>query len=114
MDLSCTTSEVDGYVVLTLIGTIDVSTAPFLRDCLLDVHQNNKHRIVVDLTEVGFVDSTGLGLLVGSLKRSRANNGDVKIVGSDERVLKVFQITGLDKVFTITPTVAEAVASESR
>lgn len=67
----------------------------------------------MDLTAVTFIDSTGLGLLVGSMKRARAASGDVKIVAVSDRVLKVFRLTGLERAFVICASVKEAVRGDS-
>jgi len=63
---------------------------------------------VVDLLGVTFLDSTALGVLVGALKRCREAGGDLRLVIAEPRILKVFEITGLTEVFTITPTIDEA------
>jgi anti-sigma B factor antagonist len=68
--------------------------------------------LVVNLTEVRFMDSTGLGLLVGVLKRVRGLDGRLQLVIDSERLLKVFRITALTQVFTIRETVDEALAAD--
>ena len=65
--------------------------------------------VVVDLTDTTFIDSTTLGVLVGGVKRLRPNGGQLSIVCSDRNITKIFEITGLDRVFTIYPTRDEAV-----
>jgi len=67
----------------------------------------------VDLQNVTFMDSTGLGVLVGRLKLVRTHDGSLSLVCSNDRVLKVFAITGLDKVFRIYPTVEQALAGDA-
>lgn len=94
-----------GRVVVHVGGEIDVYTAPELRR-ELDEHIHRGCRdLVVDLAKVTFLDSTGLGVLVGRLKLVRAQGGGMRILGATERVLKVFTITGLDRVFDIVDTV---------
>ena len=92
-------------------GEIDVYTAPALRERLDEEIERGEHDLVVDLSEVTFMDSTGLGVLVGRLKLIRVHEGAMRLVCDHERVLKVFTITGLDKVFEIFPTVDEALAA---
>lgn len=86
---------------MTVGGEIDVYTAPLLRDAISDLVAQGSHDIVIDLTGVGFLDSTGLGVLVGGLKKVRAHDGTLELVCDQERLLKIFRITGLAKVFVI-------------
>lgn len=111
MDLDIATSVVDGRTVVQVVGEIDVYTAPQLRERLDAEIDAGRYDLVVDLSGVSFMDSTGLGVLVGRLKQIRLNDGSMRLVCSHDRVLKVFVITGLDKVFAIYPTVGEAVAA---
>lgn len=104
MDLSLESREVGDRTVLTVAGEIDVYTAPKLRDKITDVVNDGHYAIVVDLEGVEFLDSTGLGVLVGGLKKVRAHSGSLDLVCSQDRLLKIFRITGLSKVFTIHPS----------
>jgi anti-sigma B factor antagonist len=63
------------------------------------------------LDEVGFLDSTGLGVLIGGLKRVRAHNGSLDLVCTQKRILKIFRIAGLTEVFGIYATVDQAIAA---
>ena len=67
-------------------------------------------QVVVDFSSTTFIDSTTLGVLVGGVKRLRTNDGQLTLVCSDRNITKIFEITGLDRVFTIYPTRDEAVA----
>jgi anti-sigma B factor antagonist len=98
------------YAVLAVKGEVDVYTAPRLREKLVELVSQGKHHIVVDLEGVDFLDSTGLGVLVGGLKRLRSHEGDLTLVCTQQRILKVFEITGLTKVFSIYESVDQAVA----
>ena len=111
MDLDIGTSVVDGRTVVQVVGEIDVYTAPQLRERLDAEIDAGRYDVVVYLSGVTFMDSTGLGVLVGRLKQIRLNDGSMRLVCAHDRVLKVFVITGLDKVFAIYPTVGEAVAA---
>lgn len=93
-------------------GEIDVYTAPLVREKLDEQILGGRSELVVDLSKVSFLDSTGLGVLVGRLKLARSRGGHLRLVGADDRVLKVFSITGLDKVFEIHPSVEDALAAE--
>lgn len=111
MDLRLDVSERDGWSVLSVGGEVDVATAPRLRERLIGLVNGEAYRIVVDLDDVDFIDSTGLGVLIGARKRVGVHDGDVRLVITDARITKVFEITGLDRVFAIHETVASAVAS---
>ncbi|MGZ6266911.1 MAG: STAS domain-containing protein, partial [Candidatus Limnocylindrales bacterium] len=85
-------------------------TAPKLREQLIDLVSSGHYNLVVDMEGVEFLDSTGLGVLVGGLKRVRAHGGALRLVCTQERILKVFRITGLTKVFPIHSSVEAAIA----
>ena len=108
MDLSVSTSDHGALTIVHVGGEIDVYTAPLLREALDKQVAAGRTDLVVDLEKVTFMDSTGLGVLVGRLKLVRGQNGTLRIVSAQERILKVFKITGLDKVFHIYPTVDDA------
>lgn len=96
--------------ILTVRGEIDVSTAPELRDKLVQVNQQGHSTVVVDLSAVTFLDSTALGVLVSGLKRFRSAGGDLRLVVTGRSVSKVLEITGLVDVFKIFETAQAAVA----
>ena len=110
MDLTLATREVDGRAVVAVGGEIDVYTAPTLRDCITELVGAGSYDIVIDLEGVQFLDSTGLGVLVGGLKKVRAHDGSLELVCTQERLLKIFRITGLAKVFVIRGSVDPATA----
>ena len=111
MDLSLTTREADGKTIVAVGGEIDVYTAPKLRDKLSELVATGSYDIVVDMHEVEFLDSTGLGVLVGGLKKVRAHDGALRLVCNQDRLLKIFRITGLAKVFVIHESADEALAA---
>lgn len=98
------------FTVLAVRGEVDVYTAPRLREKLVELVTQGHHHVVVDLEGVDFLDSTGLGVLVGGLKRLRSHDGDLTLVCTQHRIRKVFEITGLNKVFTIHSSVDAALA----
>ncbi len=108
MDLGITTSRSGDYTVVAVSGEVDIYSAPQLDAVLSELIAAGQVALVVDLTEVGFLDSTGLGVLVKALKRCREANGSVAVVTQGERVLRVFAITGLDAVIPVHPTLAAA------
>ena len=111
MELSLSTRTQGDHTVLEVGGEIDVYTAPQLRERLIELVEGGGRHIVVDMEQVEFLDSTGLGVLVGGLKRARAQDGSLGLVCAQERILKIFRITGLEKVFGIYGSVDEAVAA---
>jgi anti-sigma B factor antagonist len=98
----------DGYVI-SLAGEVDLYTAPEFKAQLLDVIGKGGKQVIVDFTDTTFIDSTTLGVLVGGVKRLRTSDGELSLVCSDRNITKIFEITGLDRVFTIYPTRAQAV-----
>ncbi len=114
MEVSVTSQQSGDRTVVRVAGEIDVYTAPALREELAAQQEAGPVDLVVDLTDVPFMDSTGLGVLVGALKRARTSGGDLRLVISQEKVLKVFRITALTQVFDIHATLEEALAVERR
>jgi anti-sigma B factor antagonist len=110
VDLKLDHHNKDGIEIVDVEGEIDVYTAPRLRELLIDLVNNSHYQLVVNMEKVEFLDSTGLGVLVGGLKRVRAHDGSLDLVCTQERILKIFRITGLTKVFGIHDTVDEAIA----
>ena len=99
----------DAYVI-SLAGEVDLYTAPEFKQQLLEVIGQGGKQVIVDFTDTTFIDSTTLGVLVGGVKRLRTNEGQLSLVCSDRNIVKIFEITGLDRVFTIHPTREEALA----
>ncbi len=108
MDLTLTTHEIGEATVVTVGGEIDVYTAPKLRDKITELVNAGHHDLYIDMENVEFLDSTGLGVLVGGLKKIRAQDGSMALICSQDRLLKIFRITGLSKVFTIHASQAVA------
>ena len=96
--------------VISLAGEVDLYTAPEFKQQLLEVIGQGGTEVVVDFTNTTFIDSTTLGVLVGGVKRLRSNDGQLSLAVSDRNITKIFEITGLDRVFTIYPTRDEAIA----
>jgi len=111
VDLTLATREAGDRTVVTVGGEIDVYTAPKLRDKITELVNAGHHDLLVDMEKVEFLDSTGLGVLVGGLKKVRAQQGSMELVCSQDRLLKIFRITGLAKVFTIHDSEASALGS---
>jgi anti-sigma B factor antagonist len=93
--------EMGAMPILQLTGEIDLSTSDEFKQVAYKMIESGKKNIVVDLTGVKFMDSTGLGVLVGALKKARMQGGSIRLICSNETILKTFALTGLDKVFLI-------------
>jgi anti-sigma B factor antagonist len=108
VDFGVATRQAGAYTVVEVTGEFDVYTAPVLEESLGELVDGGQRDIVVDLTGVTFMDSTGLGLLIKALKWTREKDGSLRIVASTEKVLKVFRVTGLDTVLSLHETVDAA------
>ena len=107
--LSVSTRSVDGCTVVSVAGDVDISTSPALRTALAEATASGGRPVVVDLTDVPFLDSTALGVLVGAFNATRHTGDRFAIVTDHEAVLKVLRITALHDVLGAHPTVAEAI-----
>jgi anti-sigma B factor antagonist len=101
MELGLEVTTIGSHVVVQVSGEIDISSAPRLREAIVGVLAEGRTQIAVDLREVDFLDSTGLGVLVGGLKRARSAGGELRVISTSPRIAKVFAITGLDGIFQI-------------
>jgi anti-sigma B factor antagonist len=111
VDLTLSTRQVDGTTIVAVGGEIDVYTAPKLRDKITELVAEGVYTIVIDMESVEFLDSTGLGVLVGGLKKVRAHDGSLELICTQDRLLKIFRITGLAKVFVIHDSADGALAA---
>jgi len=106
MDLVVRQEDHAGIPVLSFAGELDLTTVPQARDALVRMSATHPGQtVVVDLDGVTFLDSIGLGVLVGGLRRVRAAGGDLLLVCSTPRLLDVFALIHLDRVFEIFPNV---------
>ena len=108
MELDINSECEDGVCVLKLAGEVDVYTAPRLKETLVGNIESGHPNVIVDLEDVAFIDSSGLGVLVGGLRRAKERSGSVRLVCARENILKIFRITGLDKVFPVFSDIQEA------
>ena len=97
------------HVVIGLAGELDQFVVPHVRPVLVDaVEENRPPQVIVDLREVEFCDSSGLGLLVGAYKRATAAGGSLVLAGAGPRVADVLSVTGLDRVLETYHRVEDA------
>ena len=101
-----TTPGSDRYI-LTVTGEVDIASSPELDTAIIAAIESGATSVVVDLTDVSFMDSSGLGVIVRGLKRCREADKDLDLVITNERVLKVFGITGLDQVIPIHDSIED-------
>jgi len=104
--------EIDAQThVIKLGGEIDLYTAPEFKERMVELIEAGKNHIVVDLSDATFIDSTTLGVLVGGVKRLRPSGGGLALQCTDQNITKIFEITGLDRVFPINATREEALGA---
>jgi anti-sigma B factor antagonist len=110
MQLRTEVTELAGWTVVSVYGEIDVATSPDMRESLIELINGGHHQLVLDLEGVDFLDSTGLGTIIGALKRARTHGGDLRLVCTETRITRLFEITGLDKAVPLLPSLDAAVA----
>ena len=101
----------DTCVVLAVLGDLDLAGAPRLRQSVVSETATGIRHLVLDLTAVDFIDSTGLGVVVGALRRLRAHDAELSVVCPEQRIRRVFEMCDLDRVFTLHETVDDAVSA---
>lgn len=104
----------EGWAVAHLHGDIDLTTAPRLRERVIGVIVGGQPRVVLDLQQVHFIDSTGLGVVVGLLKRTRSNGGDLRLVSTRASLRQVLELTALDRALPLADTVEAAIGVDPR
>ncbi len=100
------------WSVTAVAGELDVVGGPELRQHVMAQVREGSHRLVLDLSGIDFIDSFGLGVIVGALKRTRLLDGDLRIVVPGPRIRRVFEVCDLDRVFELHRTVQEAVSAQ--
>lgn len=114
MNFHISDEEIDARThLIELGGEIDLYTAPEFKERMVELIEAGKTHIVVDLSQATFIDSTTLGVLVGGVKRLRPSGGALALVCTDQNITKIFEITGLDRVFAIHPSREAALGSLS-
>lgn len=103
-------SEDGAWSILRVHGELDIATAPLLRQRVVAIVSSGVQRLVLDLLDVDFIDSTGLGVLIGALKRFRTIDGELRLVMDKESGRwRLFETTGLDTIFDVYDTAEDAV-----
>ena len=99
----------DSHTLCRPVGELDAYTVAAFRDTLTDL--SNQPRVVIDLSEVPFMDSAGLGALIGGIRRARENGGEVAVACSRPTLTRLLHTTGFDRIVPVTETVEAAVAA---
>ncbi len=100
-----------GATVVVLTGDIDLHHVPHVHPVLLGECARKPARLIIDLAEVGYMDSSGVGVLVHAFQKVKANGGQLRLIGMSARVRSIFEVTRLDKYFVICGSEQEAMAS---
>lgn len=109
MNLKLNTRTIDALAsVIDLEGEVDVYTAPEVKKNIISLLEQGERHVIVNLTAVDYLDSTALGVLIGGLKRLREHDGTLDLICPNPRIRRIFEITGLDKIFDIYDTEEEA------
>ena len=112
MNFHISDEEIDASThIIELGGEVDLYTAPEFKERMVELIESGKKQIVVDLSKATFIDSTTLGVLVGGVKRLRPAGGSLALVCTDQNITKIFEITGLDRVFPIHGSREDALAA---
>ncbi|MDQ0221320.1 STAS domain-containing protein [Peribacillus cavernae] len=101
MNITIDVQDINSRVEIQVKGEIDAYTAPKLRETLFPLSEQENISMVVDLSDVSYMDSTGLGVFVGLFKSVRSHNGEFRLVGLSERLRRLFDITGLAEIIDI-------------
>jgi anti-sigma B factor antagonist len=96
---------------LDLEGEVDVYTAPVLRQAIMDQVEGGVKHLLINLARVEYLDSTGLGILIGGVKRLKEQGGSLRLVGPSARIQRIFEITGLNKIFDVYASEQEALGT---
>lgn len=113
MNLKISARSIDDRAsVIDLEGEVDVYTAPQLKQKIIELLDIGSRHITVDLTSVDYLDSTALGVLIGGLKRLREHDGTLDLICPNPRIRRIFEITGLDKIFDMHAEMEEKLKSK--
>ncbi|HLI54068.1 MAG TPA: STAS domain-containing protein [Acidimicrobiales bacterium] len=102
----------DGFVVCRPVGELDAFTVSQFRQALADLASSR--RLIIDMSGIPFVDSAGLGALIGGIRRTRELGGDVAVACDRPTLVRLLRTTGFDRIVSVTPSVEEAMATLSK
>jgi anti-sigma B factor antagonist len=113
-ELSIDLKSDEGTLVFKLRGSLDLATAPTVRAALSDATEKGSNNLIVDLTQLEFLDSTGLGVLIGAHRRAAEHGGSFRLIVSDGSIARLLNITGLIAVFAVYHSMDDARNDRSR
>src|ERR1700756_440371 len=113
-ELSIDIKNEAGAAIFRLRGSLDVATSPSVRAALMETASEGNHEIVVDLTKLEFLDSTGLGALIGAHRRALENGGKVRLAVGEGAIARLLNITGLIRIFPVYTTLEDAINENDR
>jgi anti-sigma B factor antagonist len=108
LSIDLKTENGGGTLVFKLRGSLDLATAPTVRAALTDAAEKSSRDLIVDLTQLEFLDSTGLGVLIGAHRRAAERNGSFRLIISDGPISRLLNITGLIGVFAVYHSIEDA------
>ena len=106
-------SQRDGWQIVEVTGELELATAPRLRQQVVSLVGADCVRVVLDLTGVDFIDSVGLGVVVGALKRTRSHGGELRVVAPQDRVRSLFRLTRLDEIMVVADRLDDAIGASA-
>ena len=101
MDLTLRVDDIAGRAVIRVGGDVDIDSAPALRSLVGDLLTDGRRDLVVDISAVDFIDSTGLGVLLGALKDTQRQDGVLELICTQRKMLNLLHLAGLDEAFTV-------------
>lgn len=113
MELKISNQSHNDYDIVVVHGEIDLYTAQHLQSELVSVLDAGAQRLVLDLSQVGFCDSTGMNVLLAVMRQAREQEGDLELAAPCPAVLKILSVTGLDRVFTVYDAITEVPVTSS-
>ncbi|MHB8141249.1 MAG: STAS domain-containing protein [Vulcanimicrobiaceae bacterium] len=114
LNVEIRTEPTSDGVIYRLSGSLDLATSPSVRAALLESADAGKHDIIVDLCQLEFLDSTGLGALIGAHRRALEHGGRVRLIVNDGPIARLLNVTGLVRVFAVYRTLDDALADRDR
>jgi anti-sigma B factor antagonist len=111
VDIKVDTKQFKKGYVITVQGEIDVYTSPRVKETINELIEKENYNLIINLEDVRYIDSTGLGVLIGALKKVREHNGSINLICTNPQIKKIFNITGLVKIFGIFKNEEEAIGN---
>lgn len=114
LSIDLKTENAGGTLVLKLRGSLDLATSPTVRAALTEATEKGHQDLIVDLTQLEFLDSTGLGALIGAHRRAAENGGSLRLIVADGPIARLLNITGLIRIFAVYHSLEDARNNQAR